>query len=105
MRGRPGVGPSDSPGHPRVVFRATRPGFEPGKAGPKPAVIPFHHRVSGGGLLVRSLATRDAVEKAGAISYWAWRFSRRTARPQDRIPKVVDRQGRPSSWGNANPRT
>ena len=25
--------------------RATRPGFEPGKTGPKPVVIPFHHRV------------------------------------------------------------
>ena len=24
---------------------ATRPGFEPGKTGPKPVVIPFHHRV------------------------------------------------------------
>ncbi len=26
-------------------FSATRPGFEPGKTGPKPVVIPFHHRV------------------------------------------------------------
>ena len=25
--------------------QATRPGFEPGKTGPKPVVIPFHHRV------------------------------------------------------------
>ena len=32
--------------------QATRPGFEPGKAGPKPAVIPFHHRVMTDGFSV-----------------------------------------------------
>ncbi len=26
--------------------KTTRPGFEPGKTGPKPVVIPFHHRVN-----------------------------------------------------------
>ena len=30
---------------------ATRPGFEPGKTGPKPVVIPFHHRVIGHAIL------------------------------------------------------
>src|SRR5271157_6361222 len=49
-RGRPGprrahTKENRSSGPANHWRRATRPGFEPGKTGPKPVVIPFHHRV------------------------------------------------------------
>ena len=41
-RGRP---PGSASGGLPATVMATRPGFRPGKTGPKPVVIPFHHRV------------------------------------------------------------
>ncbi len=46
---------------------ATRPGFEPGKTGPKPVVIPFHHRVkkiTAACIGIRILANLVTIEKA-----------------------------------------
>ena len=56
-------------------LKATRPGFEPGKTGPKPVVIPFHHRVK----LMCILAAK-------AITGKATRRTRMTLRPASSGP-------------------